>query len=113
MFLYLDEDVASKELVARLTVAGHSVAIAPRRLPDAAVWQLAQRDGAAVLTQNAPDFEDLATASESHHGLILVYQEGNVRKDMRVPEIVAAIGRIEERLGSNIDDQILVLNQFR
>ena len=51
--LYLDEDIASKELTSRLAAAGHDVLSPLRGEPDSRCWRHAQEHGATVVTMNA------------------------------------------------------------
>jgi len=113
LFLYLDEDLASKELIARLAKSGHFVVDTVRGIGDAVAWATAQEHGAAVLTQNAPDFLKLASEAKSHHGLLVVYRDGNASKDMRIAEIAAAVDKVQAELGIGLKDQIVILNQYR
>ena len=113
MRLYLDEDVASAELQARLTAAGHEVIAPLRSEPDARCWAYAQEQAAAVVTMNAVDFVALAKATRHHHGLLLVYRENDPTRDMRIVAIAQAIERVAELFRGEISDQVLVLNRFR
>ena len=49
MFLYLDEDLASRELTGRLAAAGHLVVKTLREATDATAWAAAQEYGAQPL----------------------------------------------------------------
>ncbi len=113
MRLYLDEDVASRELTARLIAAGHEVLAPLRGEPDGRCWRHAQERRAAVLTMNAVDFARLAEATPGHAGLLLLYRENNPTRDLRAEAIVVAIERISETYPGGADGMILALNQFR
>ena len=113
MRLYVDEDIASAELLARLTAAGHEVLAPLRGEPDARCWRYAQEHAAAVITMDAVDFVALAEASASHHGLILGYRRNDPTRDLTIASIAQAIGRVTEVYPDGIADQILVLNQFQ
>lgn len=112
MRFYLDEDLAGKELTTRLLTAGHEVLETLRGEPDDVVWAFAQAQAATLVTQNADDFNALATASTSHHGVIVVYRDNDSR-DMLPAAIVAAIDRLIKALPGGIGDQVIVLNVFR
>ncbi len=63
MRLLLDENLASRELTARLAAAGHDVLPPALGSSDSMVWQRAQAEGAAVVTLNAVVFLALAAAA--------------------------------------------------
>jgi hypothetical protein len=111
--LYLDEDLASRELIARLAAGSHDVLRTLRGESDADVWAYAQRERAAVVTRNGRDFEALAGATPGHYGLLLVYLDNDRRRDMTFTEIAAAIERVAALMASGIEGRILVLNAFR
>lgn len=69
--------------------------------------------GAAVVTQNAADFLPLAAATADHQGLILVYREGDARKDMRIPDIAAAIDSVRTNFGASLKGKVVTLNEYR
>ena len=111
--LYLDEDLSSKELVARLESAGHELVPTVRGEPDGNVWAHAQTMRAAVITQNARDFERLALAAPRHHGLLLVYRENDPLRDMTPARLANAIDRLATTWAAGVADLILTLNAFR
>lgn len=111
--LYLDEDIASKELTSRLAAAGHDVLSPLRGEPDARCWRHAQERGATVVTMNVVDFVRLAEATESQAGLLLVYRENDPTRDLNAASVVAAIARIGETYPDGMEGVIAVLNQFR
>ena len=113
MRLYLDEDIASKELTSRLAAAGHEVTPPTRGESDSRCWYHAQEQGAAVVTMNAVDFVRLAEATEGHHGLLLVYRENDPTRDMSAASIAAAVARVAEASRDGLGDAIVGLNQFR
>ena len=111
MPLYLDEDIASKELTSRLTAAGHSVIPVLKGASDEEAWKHAQELLAAVVTLDAKDFIALAEASPRHSGLLIVYREGDPIRDMSMAQIAGAINRVLERHGTDLGGQIINLNQ--
>jgi predicted nuclease of predicted toxin-antitoxin system len=111
--LYLDEDLASRELRTRLAAAGHDVVPPLLGESDAEVWAHAQRERAAVVTRNGPDFETLARRLPAHHGLLIVYLENDRRRDMTFAEIAAAIDRLAVDAGHGLDGRVVALNAFR
>jgi hypothetical protein len=111
--LYLDEDVASRELTSRLVAAGHDVPSPLRGELDSRCWRHAQEQGATVVTMNAVDFVRLAEATEGHAGLLLVYRENDPTRDMSAAMIVAAVTRVAESYREGLEGAIALLNQFR
>lgn len=88
MRLYLDEDIASRELTSRLATAGHDVLSPLRGESDSRCWQYAQEHGATVVTMNVVDFARLAEATQGHAGLLLVYRENDPTRDMKAAAVV-------------------------
>ena len=113
MRLYLDEDVASKELAARLSEAGHEVVGPLRGEPDDRCWCHAQKQRATVVTMNAIDLARLAEATKGYAGLLLVYRDNDPTRDMSAAAIVAAVARISETYRDGLEGVIAVLNQYR
>ena len=112
MRLYVDEDIASLQLISRLRAAGHVVIEPLRGMSDARCWRHAQADRAVVLTMNARDYVALATTGPNH-GLLLVYRENDPTRDMTAKDIAAAVGRVADTYPDGISGQILTLNGFR
>ena len=112
MRIYVDEDTASDQLIARLRSAGHTVLGPLRGTADARCWHHAQTERAVVLTTNARDFVALAE-SGAHHGLLLVHRENDPTRDMTARAIATAVDRVAEAYPAGISDQILALNVFR
>ena len=113
MRLYVDEDIASQELIARLADMRHEVLPPSRGEPDARCWLHAQKQAAAVLTINAVDFTRLAGESPSPRGLLLVHRENDPTRDMTIAAVAAAISRVVDVYPEGVQGQILTLNQFR
>jgi predicted nuclease of predicted toxin-antitoxin system len=111
--LCVDEDLASKELMARLEKAGHQVSALEPGASDGALWAQAQRQQEVVVTRNAVDFARLAEGTPEHHGLLLVYAENDRTRDMRIADIADAIGKVETTYPSGIAGQVFALNPFR
>lgn len=112
MRLYIDEDLASKELLARLTAAGHDVVATQRGIPDAEAWALAQDESAAVVTANARDFVQLALSAPTHRGLLLVFREADARKNLTFAGIADAVARVASTHGADLTGRILALNHY-
>ena len=112
MRLVVDEDLRSKELLNRLRKGGYEIISLENGLTDQAVWDLAQRHGAPVVTRNAGDFIGLAQSGADHAGLLLVLAEGDARRDMKPGAIARAIDRIDERHAS-LGGLVVILNRYR
>jgi hypothetical protein len=119
MKIYLDDDSVKKSLVTVLRKSGHDVVIpAEIRLvgrPDPVHLLHAVTHNMALLSRNYRDFPELHDlvlgAGGHHHGIILVREDSDPRRDMRDRQIVAAIGSLE---GSGpLDDRIGILNRWR
>lgn len=113
MRLYLDEDLAGKELVARLTLAGHELLSTLHGALDPSVWLHAQAEMASVVTQNGPDFQQLADATPGHWGLLVVYRVNDPTRDMPPAEVAAAIDRVAVAMPEGVQGLVLSLNAFR
>ena len=112
MRIYVDEDTASDQLIARLRSAGHEVLEPLRGTSDARCWHHAQAESAVVLTTNARDFVALA-GTGAHGGLLLVYRENDPTQDMTARAIAVAVDRVAETYPGGISNQIFTLNGFR
>lgn len=113
MRIYLDEDLAGRELIARLTTAGHDLVPTLRGAPDPWAWQHAQTEKACVVTQNGPDFEELADTTPGHWGLLIVYLVNDPTRDMAPAQVAAAIDRVAVAMPEGVQDRVLSLNAFR
>jgi predicted nuclease of predicted toxin-antitoxin system len=120
MRLYLDEDVASRELIRVLTDAGHDVAT-PRDVDlmgESDVLQLTQavRDDRVCVTKNASDFEQLhdlvILCGGSHPGIFVLRSDSDRRRDMKAGHVVAAIENIAAIL-SSVQNRVICLNEWR
>ncbi|MDQ3688439.1 MAG: DUF5615 family PIN-like protein [Chloroflexota bacterium] len=113
MRLLIDEDLASRELIARLTAAFPGEVLLPdRESSDEEVWQRAQEEGAAIVTGNVVDFLALARERPEHHGLLVVYRRNDPRTDLRATDIAAGVIAIASRYPGGIDRLILAVNHF-
>lgn len=120
MRLYLDEDLASRELQKALKKAGHDV-MSPRDAgslgkSDASQLILAIRDGRICVTRNRSDFEqlhDLVIVSRgSHPGILTMHSDNDRVRDMKVGQMVSAIRNIEAVV-SSLQNLLLSLNEWR
>ena len=99
--VYLDDCIASRELARSLHAAGHDVQI-PADVtpslaggPDEEHLSHARAVGRVLLTFNAKDFRKLHQNRPDHPGILVVYRDNNLRKDMLHSEIVRAIANLE------------------
>ena len=113
MRLYLNEDLAGRELSGRLTSAGHDLVPTLRGALDPWAWQHAQTEKACVVTQNGPDFQELADATPGHWGLLIVYLINDPTHDMPPSEVAAAIDRVAVAMPEGVQGLVLSLNAFR
>lgn len=81
MKLLLDEQISGK-VADRLRGPGHDVIATTadpslRELSDPDLFEVAQREGRALVTYNRPDFEavirEYAATNREHHGLVIVH----------------------------------------
>lgn len=72
----------------------------------------ARTTGRVVLTYNPQDFKSLHDRDSAHAGILAVYQDNDVRRDMSYRDVVKAIANLEE-LGVPVAGQFWVLNAFR
>lgn len=113
MRILVDEDLASRELIARLTAAlPGGVLDSDREASDEEVWRRAQDEGAAILTGNVVDFMRLARERPTHRGLLLVYRRNDRTTDLRAAGIGEGVFGIASRYPDGIDGWILAVNHF-
>ena len=120
MRFYLDEDVASRELVRALQRAGHDVATPgdAELMGESDVLQLTQaiRDDRICVTKNASDFEQLhdlvVLCGGAHPGIFTVRSDNDRRRDMKAGQLVNAIENVATVL-SSVRNLVLCLNDWR
>ena len=104
MRLYLDDDLDGNILISLLQHAGHAV-VSPRVVGTRGVLDQAHLRYAAdhdwvLLTANAKDFLALHVQwqqeGQGHSGMLLVYRENNLQRDMTFQEIARAVSRLEQ-----------------
>ena len=120
--LYLDDCAFSHPLRERLLSAGHRVVVpADANLTgadDEEHLRYAATEGLILVTKNPNDFEalheDWRADSQEHPGILGIYQDNDVRRDMLSSDIVRTVANVEVAYGSEgIRNQFLSLNQFR
>jgi len=107
--IYLDDCAYDKRLVQLLRQAGHEVTTPVE------AGTLGQHDNKhlnyaiynkkILLTKNPPDFLALHEELKNHCGIIAIYQDNDVSKDMTNTEIVKAISNL-------IKAQVPIINCF-
>ena len=118
--LYLDDCADDDTLIALLRRSGHEVNN-PRLArtagaSDSEHLDYAVRNRQTLLTKDPADFLELHTdwqaAHRPHWGILLVYEEKEVSKNMSRPQIVAAIDSLVTA-PVPIENQVHILNHWR
>lgn len=114
--VYLDDCIDARNVAVALGAAGFQV-VSP-----AEVGLLGARDhehlsyaahaGLVLLTRNPEDFQRLHSQSSAHAGILLVYQDNDVTRDMRPTDIAHALRNLLES-GLPIVGCVHVLNHWR
>ena len=116
MRLLIDEDSQAKTLVRLLVDTGHDVLTAEaaglNSLADREVLTRAISEGRVLLTRNCGDFLALHAKLLDHAGILAVYQDADLSKNMSYSEIVRAISNVESSR-MPLDHQFIVLNAWR
>lgn len=114
--LLVDEDTQSRRLVELLRQAGHDVLTANEAElcghPDAQALARAVREHRVLLTQNCGDFRELHGRDASHAGILAIYHDCDVSKNMTYQEVVRAITNIEAS-GIKLAGEFIALNAWR
>ncbi len=116
MRIYLDDCAYSKRLKRQLEIAGHQVCtpfeagISGR--PDDVHLRYAAEHGFALLTYNAADFLELHASHPDHAGVLIVYREADLTKNMSYADIVQAVHNLTES-GVPISGHLYVLNHWQ
>lgn len=111
MRLLIDEDLASRELLARLErILPGDVSRADYGTPDEGVWLRAQEVGAAVLRGNVIDFLRFVATGPDHHGLLLAYRTNDRVRDLRIADIASGVAAIIRDHPSGLDGLVLAVN---
>jgi predicted nuclease of predicted toxin-antitoxin system len=120
MRIALDDDSASRQLLAILRKGGHDVVtptdLGIRGAPDPVHLTRAIQDARVLLTRNARDFSllhDLVHASGgSHPGIMLVHLENDPTRDLTPRGIATAIANLQSS-GFAVSGDLHVLNHWR
>lgn len=113
--LLIDEDSLAKYLVNLLKKAAHNViTVQDVKLmgkPDSIVLDYARENKRILLTRNCADFQNLHQANSIHSGILAVYQDANLSKNMSYSAIVKAITNLENS-NYNLTNQFVILNHW-
>jgi predicted nuclease of predicted toxin-antitoxin system len=120
MNLYLDDDTADRQLVLRLSNAGHVVVVPAQGhlsgAPDTRHFIHAMRQSLVLMTRNHDDFLDLhevvQAAHGTHPGLLIIRFDNDPTRDMTPRQIVTAIATLESA-GVPLENQVYILNHWR
>jgi len=120
--LYLDDCANSNLLADLLRQAGHRVVrptdeeVGLEGEDDSVHFDFAAANDLTLLTKNPADFKACHDLDQRHAGILAVYQDNDVSRDMSNAEIVRAIGNIEAAVqqgGSPIAGEFHTLNDWR
>jgi len=113
--LLLDEDSQAKYLVNLLQKVGDNVLTVNEAdlmgQADLRVLNYARQQRRVLLTRNCDDFQELHQANPVHPGILAVFQNPDIAKNMSYQAIVQAIANLEQA-GYTLENQFIVLNQW-
>jgi predicted nuclease of predicted toxin-antitoxin system len=114
--ILVDEDSQARAQLNVLRSDGHDVVaigeLEKNGTPDPEVFDLAQSLERVLLTHNTEDFHELHRARPGHRGIMAVFRDADLRKNMSYVQIAAAAGRLETA-GVTIAAQFHILNHWR
>lgn len=114
--LLLDEDSQAKYLINLLQSAGHNVLtvneIGIMGFSDDQVLDYSRQFKRCLLTRNCDDFYALHQANSTHPGIIAIYRDADVSKNMSYQDIVKALNNLE-LAGVDLANQFIILNQWQ
>ena len=114
--LYLDDSITGRTLRRRLEDAGYQFTLPTDvgldRADDASHATYAVQADCVLITMNPGHFQRIYARLEEHPGLLLVYRDNDVTRDMTEAEIVRAIGDLIGS-GAPIRNQVYALNHWR
>lgn len=120
MTCYLDDDL-DQDLLVRLAASRSHRLISPRAIGrsgdhDASHFLYAASQCLPLMTRNAKDFTALHEfglgIGGHHHGLLVVYEEADRRKNMRLNDIVNALSKLESA-NAALGDRLVAMNHYR
>ena len=113
--LLIDEDSQDKRLVKLLRDVGHNV-VTVNELelmgqPDSVIFASARNSNRLILTFNCDDFQFLHEGNPNHPGILVIYHNADLSKNMSFKAIVKAIANLEASMIS-LTKQFISLNQW-
>jgi predicted nuclease of predicted toxin-antitoxin system len=120
--LYLDDCSNSNLLADLLRQAGHRVVrptdddVGLEGEDDHVHFGFAAANGLTLLTKDPADFKALHDLDQRHNGILAVYQDNDISRDMSNAEIVRAVRNLEEAIqqgGPPILGEFHTLNDWR
>jgi hypothetical protein len=114
--VYLDDCAFAYDTVNALTIAGFRV-VTPAEAglsgaPDRDHLAYTARTGLALITKNPEDFLRLHDQSSAHAGVLLIYQDNDVTRDMRPADVARTVRNLLDA-GLPIAGHVHVLNHWR
>lgn len=120
MKLYLDDDTAARYLIAlgrktkREIISPEDVGMTGQH--DALHLLHAIQNQCVMVTRNFSDYEPLhklvVGCGGKHPGILLIRSDNDRTRDMKPQEIVTAVNHLEKS-GIQLENQLVVLNQWR
>lgn len=114
--IYLDENIASHLLKNLLTQNGFEVKtptdIGLIGQDDQAQFDYAKKNNFVLLTRNPSDFIELHDKDPHHSGIIGVYQDNDVKKDMSYQDMLLALKKLVQ-MKFPLKNNFVVLNHYR
>ena len=116
--IYLDDCAFSYRLRQLLIDTGHQVQVPADVVPpltgldDALHFAHAQVTSQLILTYHPADFQDLHQTNPKHPGILAVYQDNDLSRDMTYRDIVRAIANLES-LNILLADEFWILNAYQ
>jgi Domain of unknown function (DUF5615) len=120
--LYLDDCSNSDLLADLLQQAGHRVVrptdegVGLGGEDDDVHFEFAAAHDLTIITKNPADFQTLHDLDQRHSGILAVYQDNDISRDMSNADIVRAIRNLEEAIqqgGPQIQGEFQILNDWR
>jgi predicted nuclease of predicted toxin-antitoxin system len=114
--ILVDEDSQARAQLNVLRSDGHDVVaigeLEKNGTPDPEAFDLAQSLERVLLTHNTEDFHELHQVRPGHRGIMAVFRDADLRKNMNYAQIAAAVNRLETS-GATIAGQFHILNHWR
>ena len=114
--IYLDENIACLAFKNLLLKNGFEV-LTPKEAGlggqnDAVQLKYAKEHGCVLLTKNPADFLELHQAEPNHSGIVGIYQDNDVKKDMSHLDIMLTLKKMAQK-HFVFTNNFIVLNHYR